>query len=264
MKINETKLFYKSISEFFTLLETYPENWVFIDTETTGLGGAKVQQLTQISGIILDKDFKEISSFDKKIKLTSEIETRMEKDPEFPNGMRVDKKHIKNPWSTKKILKFNHYTSGNYEYFNEEDIINKFFNWLGEFEPYTLIAQNASFDMAMLGGRYGHKIDSPVIDTKMIIQLYYIPLLQTLAETNPKYQEIINKIGFSTRDNGLISSSMSVIGPSLGINMNNYHDALTDCIITIEMVKRIIDLLTNNQNVNISKYQIERIKSIRI
>lgn len=70
-------------------------------------------------------------------------------------------------------------------------------------------------------------------------------------------------ISTSTRDNGLISSSMSKVGPALGINMSGYHDALTDCRITIEMYKRIVDLLNQYNNIDISKYQTERIKSIR-
>jgi hypothetical protein len=45
--------------------------------------------------------------------------------------------------------------------------------------------------------------------------------------------------------------------------MNGYHDALTDCRITIEMYQKIINLLTKHQSLDISKYQIERIKTIR-
>jgi len=97
----------------------------------------------------------------------------------------------------------------------------------------------------------------------MLIQLYLLPLLQTLAETDSKYKEMIDFIGTSTRDNGLISSSMSKIGPVLGIDMNNYHDAITDCRITIQMYQKIIDLLKQYQEVDIVKYQLERIKVIK-
>jgi hypothetical protein len=117
--------------------------------------------------------------------------------------------------------------------------------------------------MAMLSGRYGHKITSEVFDTKMLIQLYFLPLLQTLAETDSKYKEMIDFIGTSTRDNGLISSSMSKIGPVLGVNMMGYHDAITDCRITIQMYQKIIEMLKQNQDVDIMKYQIERIKTLR-
>ena len=261
--IKENKLWYKTIPQFLEIMEKYPENIVFIDTETTGLGGSKVQQLTQVSGILVDKDFNEISEFDQKIELTDEIKSRMDQDIEFPKGLKVDDQKVINPWSTKKILKFNHYKDGDYEYLNEKEVIDNFFNWLKDYEPYALVAQNAIFDMNMLGGRYNHKIKSPVIDTKEILQFYFLPLIQKLSETNPKFKEMVNSIGNSDRDNGLISSSLSKVGPALNLDMSKYHDSLTDCRITINMYKEIFKYLEEYKNVDISKYQNERIKTKR-
>jgi hypothetical protein len=126
-----------------------------------------------------------------------------------------------------------------------------------------LIIQNAQFDMNMLNARYNDiKFNYEVFDTKQLIQLYYIPLIQKLSETDDYYKNIIKKIGTSDRDNGLISSSMSKIGPVLGLNMSGYHDALEDCIITINMVSKIIQFLKENSHIDIIKYQKERIKVI--
>jgi hypothetical protein len=252
-ELNENKMWYKTIPGILEWLEsksTLPFIWV--DCETSGLGGPKQQQLTQVSAIATQYDFKsnnfsEISTFDEKIKLTDETKSKF-LQPE-------DK--------TKWVLGFNHYGSGDYKYKNERDIVDDFFKWIENYSPNILVAQNASFDMAMLSGRYGHKINSEVFDTKMLIQLYFLPLLQTLAETDSKYKEMIDFIGTSSRDNGLISSSMSKIGPVLGVNMMGYHDAITDCRITIQMYQKIIDLLKQNQDVDIMKYQIERIKTLR-
>ena len=251
--INENKMWYKTIPQILEWLEsksTLPFIW--LDTETTGLGGPKQQQLTQVSAIATQYDFKnnnfsEIGTFDEKIKLTDETKSKFD-EPE-------DK--------TKWVLGFNHYGSGDYKYKNESDIVDDFFKWIDNYSPNILVAQNAGFDMAMLAGRYGHKITNEVLDTKMLIQLYLLPLLQTLSETDTKYQEMIDFIGTSGRDNGLISSSMAKIGPVLGINMTGYHDAITDCRITIQMYQKIVELLKNNQEVDIMKYQAERIKVIR-
>lgn len=117
--------------------------------------------------------------------------------------------------------------------------------------------------MDMLSGRYKNKIKNEVFDTKMLIQLYFLPLLQKLSENDNKYKEMVDYIGISKRDGGLISSSMSKIGPALNINMSNYHDAITDCEITIQMYQKIIDLLKINQEVDITKYQLDRIKIIK-
>ena len=252
-EINENKMWYKTIPEILEWLESKSKlPFIWLDTETTGLGGPKQQQLTQVSAIATQYDFhsnnfSEIGIFDEKIKLTDETKSKF-LQPE-------DK--------TKWVLGFNHYGSGDYKYKDENDIVDDFFKWIENYSPNILVAQNASFDMAMLSGRYGHKITSEVFDTKMLIQLYFLPLLQTLAETDSKYKQMIDFIGTSTRDNGLISSSMAKIGPVLGVNMMGYHDAITDCRITIQMYQKIIDLLKQNQDIDIMKYQAERIKTLR-
>ena len=56
---------------------------------------------------------------------------------------------------------------------------------------------------------------------------------------------------------------MSKIGPALKLNMSGYHDALTDCRITTEMLNKIIMFLKDHQDVDIRKYQAERIKTKR-
>jgi len=252
-QINENKMWYKTIPQIFEWLESKSNlKWIFLDCETSGLGGPKNEQLTQVSAIATKYNFSsntfdELGTFDEKIKLTSEIKTRYKQ----PDG------------GNRRVLSFNHYGSGNYKYKDEKQIVDQFFDWTDEFSPCLFIAQNASFDMQMLAGRYGHKIKNEVFDTKMLIQLYFLPLIQKLAETDSKYKEMVETIGISTRDNGLISSSMSKIGPATGVVMAGYHDALTDCRITIQMYQRIVDLLKQHQSLDISKYQIERIKSIR-
>ena len=252
--INENKMWYKTIPEILNWLESKSEmNWLFLDTETTGLLGPKKEQVTQVSGIVVQYNysantFNELDTYDQKIKLNTDIKSRYNTPGD----------------TSRRILSFNHYGSGQYKYKNENEVITDFFGWLDNYSPLLLVAQNAGFDMGMLSVRSGIKIDYEVFDTKMLIQLYYLPLIQKLAETDVKYKELINFIGTSDRDNGLISSSLSKIGPALGLNMSGYHDALTDVKITIEMFKRIIIILKDNQSVDIMKYQTDRIKSIRI
>ena len=251
--INENKMWYKTIPEILNWLESKSTtSWIWIDTETSGLGGPKKQQLTQVSAIATQYDFNsnsftELDTYDQKIKLTDDIKSRYNSSGD----------------TSRRILSFNHYGSGQYKWRNEEEVVNEFFNWLERYEPCLFVAQNAGFDMNMLSGRFGHKITNEVFDTKMLIQLYYLPLIQKLAETDIKYKELINFIGTSSRDNGLISSSLSKIGPALGLNMSGYHDALTDCRLALNMYSKIVDFLKENQSVDIMKYQVERIKVIR-
>jgi DNA polymerase III alpha subunit (gram-positive type) len=251
--INENKMWYKTIPEIINWLDSKSSlPWIWIDTETSGLGGPKKQQLTQVSAISTQYDFNsnsfiELDTYDQKIKLTDDIKSRYNSPGD----------------TSRRILSFNHYGSGQYKWRNEEEVVNEFFNWLERYEPCLFVAQNAGFDMNMLSGRFEHKITNEVFDTKMLIQLYYLPLIQKLAETDSKYKDLINFIGTSSRDNGLISSSLSKIGPALGLNMSGYHDALTDCRLTMNMYLKIVDFLKENKSVDIMKYQTDRIKVIR-
>ena len=251
-QLNENKMWNKTIPQILEWIESKSSMpWIWIDTETTGLGGPKLQQLTQVSAIATEYDFasssfKELDTYDEKIKLTSDIKSRYAEPGD----------------SSRKILSFNHYGSGGYRYKEESDIAEDFFAWIDKYSPLLAVAQNASFDMNMLAGRSGKKIEFEVFDTKMLIQLYYLPLIQKLAEADSKYSELVDFIGTSARDNGLISSSMGKIGPALGLSMDNYHDAITDCRITIEMYSKIVGFLKQNQNIDISRYQSDRIKAI--
>jgi 2'-5' RNA ligase/DNA polymerase III epsilon subunit-like protein len=251
--IKENKMFYKTIPQILDWIKSKSDmTWLLIDTETTGLGGPKVQQLTQVSAIAMNYDFNnnsfnEIAQFDEKVKLTDETKSK-----------------YNNPGDkTKWVLGFNHYGSGDYKYKLESDVLSDFFNWIDNYTPCLLVAQNAQFDMSMLAVRSGKKITNEVFDTKMLIQLYFLPLIQKLAETDNKYKEMVDFIGKSERDGGLISSSMSKIGPALGVDMSGYHDSLTDCRLMMRMYQGIIDLLKEHQSIDISKYQMERIKVIR-
>lgn len=253
--ITEHKFWGKSNREFLDWIKSIEsKTFIVLDTETTGLDGPKLEQLTQVSGIAFNFsfsgfNFEEVSDFNKKIKLTPQSKKRATE----PNS-RI-----------KWVLSFNHYGSKDksVKYFEEEDILNQFFDWVDGFEDPILVIQNAEFDAKMLSVRANKKIKYPILDTKQVIQLFYLPTLQKLAETDTKYKQAIEKIGTADRDYGLISSSMSKVGPQLGLDMTNYHDALTDCRITTQMLQKILVFLEEHKDVDISKYQAERIQKIR-
>jgi DNA polymerase III epsilon subunit-like protein len=256
--------YFRTTEDFFNDFTNPHGHLIFVDTETTGLGGAKVQQLTQISAIVINlQENEEIDTFDQMIELTDVIKERMEQTPEFPNGLDIngDGKITMNPWSTKKVLEFNHYYKGK-NYIDEKEALDNFENWLLNFDNPTLVFQNAPFDMDMLCNRYGHKFDEyPIVDTKDMIQFQLIPIFQKLAETDTEHQKIINGIGTSKRDSGLISSSLGKIGPALGLDMSNYHNALSDCYYTFDVYKKLLSICEANIDLDIKKYQEERLET---
>jgi DNA polymerase III epsilon subunit-like protein len=253
--IKEHKFWGKSIPEFLNWVkEKSDKYWILLDTETTGLLSDPYEvQLTQISCIVIKYDydsnsFKEVDTYNKKIKLTDKTLGLMQ-SPES----RI-----------KKVLSFNHYGQKGVQFHDEEETLQDFFEFLKPYDNPLLVIQNAEFDMRFLNTRNPIvKFDNEVLDTKQVAQLFYLPLLQKLAETKPEFKEMIEKIGTSDRDNGLISSSLSKLGPALGINMSGYHDALVDCHLMAEMFTKMISFLKEHQDVDIVKYQAERIKTKR-
>jgi DNA polymerase III alpha subunit (gram-positive type) len=253
--ILEHKFWGKSIPRFLNWIkEKSDKYWVLLDTETTGLPSDPYEiQLTQISCIVIkynynSNSYEEIDTYNKKLKL-SDASLALMKDP----TTRI-----------KKVLSFNHYGQKDIEFHDEGETLQDFFKFLKQFDEPILMIQNAEFDMRFLNTRNPIvKFDNEVIDTKQVAQLFYLPLLQKLAETGPEFKEMIQKIGTSSRDNGLISSSLSKIGPALGINMTGYHDALTDCRLMVQMFTKMVEFLKEHGDVDIIKYQAERIKTKR-
>jgi DNA polymerase III alpha subunit (gram-positive type) len=253
--ILEHKFWGKSITEFLNWIKGKSNKYfVLLDTETTGLISDPYEvQLTQISCIVIKYDydsnsFKEIDTYNRKLKLTD-------------TSLALMKKPQNN---IKRILSFNHYGQKGIQFHDESETLQDFFQFLKQFDESILMIQNAEFDMRFLNTRNPIvKFDNEVIDTKQVAQLFYLPLLQKLAETDPEFREMVQKIGTSDRDKGLISSSLSKIGPALGINMTGYHDALTDTKLMMQMFQSMIEFMKQHQDVDIQKYQIERIKTKR-
>lgn len=249
--ILEHKLWGKTIIELLSWLELKSNKyWCIYDSETTGLRESPYEvQLTQVSCIIvkwnpIDNKFDEIDTYNKKVKLSQKTIDMMKSNDNI-----------------KKVLSFNHYGEISEKYDSEESVLKEFHDFIDKYNNPILVIQNAIFDMFFLNTRNKLiKFKNEVIDTKQIIQLFYLPTILKLAETSNFYKSLISKIGISDRDNGLISSSMSKIGPALDINMGGYHDALFDCRITIEMLSKIIFFLRDNRYVDIKKYQADRIK----
>lgn len=253
--IKEHKFWGKSIPEFLNWIkEKSDKYWGLIDTETTGLVSDPYEvQITQLSCIVIkynfdSNTFEEVDTYNKKIKL-SDTTLNLMQSPES----RI-----------RKVLSFNRYGQKGVNFHDEQETLEDFFQFLKPYDNPLLVIQNAEFDMRFLNTRNSLvKFDNEVLDTKQVAQLFYLPLLQKLSETKQEFKEMVKRIGTSDRDNGLISSSLSKIGPALGIDMSGYHDSLIDCRLMAEMFTKMISFLKQHQDVDITKYQIERIKTKR-
>ena len=176
----EHKFWGLSVEEFLDWFDNRSNRtFIFADSETSGLLGGKIEQLTQIGAVATkysSGEFKSIDSFNKKIKLSDRTKERF-KDP----GSRV-----------KQVLSFNHYGQKGAKYHDEYETLKEFKSWIDKYDNPILVIQNAYFDMNMFNLRFEDiKFNYEVLDTKQVIQLFFLPLLQAKAEKDIKYKNII-------------------------------------------------------------------------
>lgn len=248
MNLSEDFYAGKSIPKF---LETFKEKYgdktfIWLDTETTGL---KVHdnQLTELAGIATDFQFdtKTNGVFHKKIKL--------------------DKSQVKDLETTRKIVfPMTRYGEKGGKYYSEDETINEFFDWVDSFENPILVAQNASFDLQYLAERGKRKLKKyNAIDTKKIIELFFIPAIQKLSDQDDEEaKKMLSKLPISSR-NKLPSSSMGKIVPSLNLSAEGWHAAIADVKMMIKMFKEIMNYLEKKKDIDIKDYQGKRLNTYR-
>ena len=225
--------------------------FVALDTETTGLKGPYVEQLTQIAAVAYDFNmstltFDEIDSFNEKIKLTDKTKQRMASDKLLPAD------------STERrvtgALKFNRYGQKGAVYLDEQEVLQHLEDFISQFDKVVLLIQNAPFDMKLINirrqfGGFNHEI----FDTKDFFAYFLIPTLQVIAETDPEAAAIVAALGKTGRGN--VPSSLPVVSKALGVDPNGAHDALYDCRYMVETLEKGLEILSNNTGLDIKNYQ---------
>lgn len=264
--IQENKLSGRTIEGILDLLDGYASNtWIFFDTETTGMEPASAQ-LTEIGAIAVDpntwdSEASVLGQFNEKIKLTPETE-KLLNDPEseerqaWEKGNQSARRPLKDPQA---ILSMTRYGEQGREYGDEQDILDKFFEFVeGQPNP-LLIAQNASFDLKFLNVRSDGKLPKyPVLDTMQLMQYYLVPLLKTQTraeEGDPEAQELLDKLYVKKGNWGYHSVSMGVVSKAYGISIDDWHNALADVKMMMEMYRSVVDTIRKGMGIDISKEQ---------
>jgi len=264
--IQENKLSGHTIEGILDLLDGYASNtWIFFDTETTGMEPASAQ-LTEIGAIAVDpntwdSEASVLGQFNEKIKLTSETE-KLLNDPEseerqaWEKGNQSARRPLKDPQA---VLSMTRYGEQGREYGDEQDILDKFFEFVeGQPNP-LLIAQNASFDLKFLNVRSDGKLPKyPVLDTMQLMQYYLVPLLKTQTraeEGDPEAQELLDKLYVKKGNWGYHSTSMGVVSKAYGISIDDWHNALADVKMMMEMYRSVVDTIRKGMDTDISKEQ---------
>ena len=284
------KFFGKTIVDFLDYINGLSGNtFIFFDTETTGFS-PKTEQLTEIAAISCQyNDFKIISQFYEKIKLLPEIEERMRpgsNEYEEWRGKIKPSDKFQKPSDVLKMTRFGE-TPGTRKYYNETDLLVNFSNYVNSFNNPILIAHNAPFDMKMINTRmkmYGlEPINVPVLDTNIILKLFFIPMLKSLKKSGNKLagdflgkllvpvigvdgpvmepdldwntkQPKLNSDGTpKMKEKKYYSTSMGVVAPAFNISIDEWHNALADIKLMVGIFKKTIQLFIKYKNTDIKQ-----------
>lgn len=264
--LRENKLSGRTIEGLLDLLDGYSSNtWIFFDTETTGLQPSS-SQLTEIGAIAVDpntwnSESTILDQFNEKIKLTDESE-KLLNDPDSAERRAWEKSNqdartpLKDPQA---VLSMTRYGEKGREYGDEQEVLDKFFEWAAGFSNPLFIAQNAAFDLKFLSVRSNGKLPRyPALDTKQLMELYLIPLLKTQVkaeEGDPAAQDLLDKLYVKKGNWGYHSSSMGVVSKAYGISIDDWHNALADVKMMMEMYRSAVETIRKGMSTDITGEQ---------
>ena len=256
----ESKLSGQTIEGVLNLLDGYANNtWIFFDTETTGFE-PRSAQLTEIGAIAVDPnawntDASVLGEFNEKVKLDQETLDTIEAESSAEPESGSKKKNM----SVTDILSMTRYGERGKKYGDEKAVLDQFFEFISSFPNPLLVAQNAAFDMKFVNVRSGGKIPKyPVLDTQQLMQGYLIPLLKTQVkaeEGDPQARKLLNKLYVRKGNWGYHSASMGVVSKAYGISIDDWHNALADVKMMMEMYKNVVETIRKGMGTDISKEQ---------
>ena len=254
-----------SIDDILDRINSYENNtWIFFDTETMGFN-PKTDQITEIGAMAVDpKTGNVVGDFDEFIKLNPPALARLN-DPESEERRQWDKAQRKS-WKPLKhpsdVLSMTRYGGKDRDYHDEQEILSKFEEFVDQFPNPLLVAKNARFDMHFVNSRKNQKLKRhPVLDTDPFIKHHAIPLLIELA--NGEFEPFSRRVQIRAQSIlsalktqwGGYSASLGKVAPAFGINVGEWHNALADVKMTIEMFNSLKRLFTyaSGLSVNIRK-----------
>jgi len=252
--LSESRYFGMSVSDILSYLEGFGNNtWIFFDTETTGLPNVvHTGQLTNIGAVAVnpknwDVEPQVLGEFNEMIELNPSVQAQREEQDENPDPERRSR-----AWTISQALDNTGYHEWEGEYLDEQAVIANFINFVNSFSSPVLVAQNASFDMKWIFTRSKTKMKRyPVIDTMRIMQYFLVPLLRTLRLPPHEDNEAAQFLAKLQRGKRY-STSMGIVAGAYGISTQNWHTALPDAKMLMELLQHVVQTLRSGVDVDIS------------
>jgi len=251
--LNESKYFGMSVEEVLSFFDRFSQNtWIFFDTETMGFKPHE-QQLLEIAAVAANPNGWSgnpdiIGTFNEKISLQQDTIDRIQRHKAMSPEERKKRGRM---LTAPDLLSMTKYGEKDRKYLDEQDVIKGFFEFVRSFPSPVLIAQNASFDMKFLSVRSEiGMVKYPVIDTMKIMQLFLIPLLRTLRDKHGDVEagEFLQLI----RKGRMYSASQGVVSAAYGISTDNWHSAIGDVEMLMDLFQHVVDTLREGEGVDIS------------
>jgi len=257
-----------SVLEALNKLDSYADKtWIFFDTESTGFDQNK-DQVTEIAAIAVDpqnwQDPKIVGTYHEKIKLNPDILRRLN-DPESPERKEWEKAQAKQYKPLEKpqdVLGMTRYGEKGVKYKDEQMTLDEFRKFILQFDNPVLVAQNASHDMKFVNGRLRQKLPKiPVIDTVPLLKFQLIPLLQAITDVDNISKNVLPDLPENKKEEflqvfkmasdvldkisgrGGPSASLGKIADAFEINADEWHNALADTKMLIDVYKRTYNTL---------------------
>lgn len=252
VKIKGTSYIGKKPEEILDILDNLGnKTWIFFDTETTGLK-AKNEQLLEIAAIAVDpakwlQEAEIIDTFHVKIKLTDDLKARLA-DLNSQQRKEWEKRNLKSTRPMKQpqdVLAMTKYGEPGMKTIDQDLALEQFREFVVGFKDAVLVAQNASFDMSFINTLSKKPLPKfKVVDTLQLLDHQVVPVLKTLASgefepTDLKVQKRASNI-LSTLQG---SSSLGKVSKAYGISAENWHSALADTKMLMNVYKKIVDTL---------------------
>ncbi len=263
----ETKLYAYSTEELLQkILKFDGKTLVFLDTEATGIDPNDFYvQLTQIALLVVDGSTMEAKEeFATKVELNDTLKAIIN-DPQSPEAIAFEKenqRHIKKykkPEShPSELLKMTGYHDGDNSKLSEELALKKVEEILKKYPNVILIAHNASYDMKMIESRrrvlgMTRMPKYPVIDTIAISRYFFVPVLVAL-ENDEEAKRFLDALLAKTKYRSY-TTALGKLANVFGIESKNWHDASADVHMLFAILKKMIEYLSKNKNLNARKYK---------
>ena len=247
--------------------------WIVFDTETMGFDQLK-NQITEVAAIAINVNNWEaeatvLDTYHRKIELSGRTRASLNwyEDRQREKGIPTRREDPKGKLTPQELLKMTSYfdkdqdgneivgqQDPNVEFGTELEVLEGFFEFIEGFDNALVVAHNATFDMKMVGTRLRRaapRLD--VFDSLPFMRLFLIPTLLELAEGgNEKAADDLSSI--KTRFG--FSSSLGKIRDLFNIT-GNWHSAIADVQMTIEVIRHTIAFVKENPDIGPNTHHVD-------